>query len=70
MEGTGDFTGSTTIDDFIAFDQISDRTESIMDGSFGFINDLFTTSSYKNGDSFSFRTFFNDQHTFISGTKM
>lgn len=70
VQRASDLSTSSTINDLITLNEISDTAKGIMDTSFSFINNLLTASSDKNGDSLGFRTFFDDKHSFISGAEM
>lgn len=68
-DGASDFRGATSVDDSIAFNQVSDNTQGIVDGSLGFINDHDVTTSNKDGAGLRVFTLFDDQHLFVGGTE-
>lgn len=70
MQRASDLSTSSSINDLITLNEISDTAKGVMDTSFSFINNLFTASPDKNGDSLGLGAFFDDQHAFISGAKM
>jgi hypothetical protein len=70
MKGTGHLGGAAAVNDLIALNQVADGAEGIVDTAFGFIDDLVAATSNEDGQGFGFGTFLDNQHTFISGTKM
>lgn len=69
MDGTGDFSGTTTIHDTVIGDQVSGHTHGIMEGSFSLIYDHLVTTSDQDGYSVGIGTAFHHQHLLIGGTK-
>lgn len=70
VQGASQLGGASSVDDLIALDEVSDRTEGVVDGSFSLVDDLFTASSHENSHCLGFGALFNDQHAFVQSAEM
>jgi hypothetical protein len=70
MEGTGHLGGAAAVNDLVAFDQIADGAEGIVDTASGFVDDLVAAAAHEDGQGLGFGTFLDDQHTFVGGAEV
>lgn len=69
MNGAVEFRGTSTWDDSVIPDHISDNAKSIMDGSVGFVNNHSAGSSSEDGDSLRTFKLFDQEHLGVVGSE-